>query len=129
MFAGRWCGVSHTFLFATIFCNDSLVCGRSILSGISASAFKKPVQMVSIFGPDLVQIWSRFHSPDHLDQFWQPPSGVVGYQSKTTICGPKNVSYDAQLRPIIVTTSRVTAENFSAGVLPDEFLSTFTNFC
>ncbi len=22
-----------------------------------------------------------------------------------------------------------TAENFSAGVLPDEFLSTFTNFC
>jgi hypothetical protein len=26
------------------------------------------------------------------------------------------------------TTSRVTAENFSAGVLPDE-LATFTNFC
>ncbi len=27
------------------------------------------------------------------------------------------------------TTSRVTAENFSAGVLPDEFLSSFTNVC
>ncbi len=66
--------ISHTFLFATIFSNDSLVRGRSILSGISASVFKKPVQMVSRFGPDLVQIWSRFCGPDRLDQFRQPPS-------------------------------------------------------
>jgi hypothetical protein len=26
--------------------------------------------------PDLVQIWSRFCGPDHLDQFWQPPTIV-----------------------------------------------------
>jgi hypothetical protein len=29
----------------------------------------------------------------------------------------------------IFTTSRLTAENFLAGVLPDEFLATLTNFC
>jgi hypothetical protein len=38
-------------------------------------------------------------------------------------CGGKS------FRCYFLTTSRVTAENFSAGVLPDEFLSTFTNFC
>ncbi len=37
----------HTFLFPTIFSNDSLMRGRSILLGILAPIFKKPVQMVS----------------------------------------------------------------------------------
>ncbi len=68
-----WYGILHTFLFTKNFSNDSLVRERSILSGILASVFKKPVQMVSRFGPDLVQIWSRFRGPDRLDQFWQPP--------------------------------------------------------
>jgi hypothetical protein len=35
---------------------NSLVHGQIILPGILAPVFKKPVQMVSRFGPDLVQI-------------------------------------------------------------------------
>ena len=56
--------LSHTFLFTIIFSNDSLVRGRSILSGILASVFRKPVLMVSKFGPDLVQmLQSRLSGP------------------------------------------------------------------
>jgi hypothetical protein len=58
---------------------DSLVRGQSILPGILAAIFEKPVQMVSRFGPNLVQIWSRF-GPDFAVQtiwtnFWKPPTG------------------------------------------------------
>jgi hypothetical protein len=35
---------------------NSLIHGQSIMPGILAPVFKKPVQMVSRFGPDLVQI-------------------------------------------------------------------------
>jgi hypothetical protein len=59
---------------------NSLVCGQSILPGILAAIFEKPVQMVSRFGPDLVQIWSRFCGPNHLDQFWQPPSWCLSFE-------------------------------------------------
>jgi hypothetical protein len=78
---------------------NSLVRGQSILLGIFAPVFKKLVQMVSRFGPDLVQIWSRFRGPDHQDQFRQPPR----CQNITLSKGCQNIALSTECQNITLS--------------------------